>query len=304
MSFDVKIKSNEIVSPFLSSIENRKIKFDELKLDPRRAVRTKVSRLSEDIVACAEIILNYVDKLPEPGHPEVESTPLKNAFEKLCYVAAETFEAYEDLGQAFKFGKDAKRQFDKTIKSHRRDWGLICNAIKHDMNELVPVFTRHLESKRYLHCFSLMRPLGDDKCAINMSLHSGSEQMRSYTVALRQLISDVVKCDRAAAILWSTLPDTEDAPLSVPIVILSGLLDAMTRVSRTEPRAYKRQSSMYDGFTIHSDYVSFGRMQAEIESGDIAVTSLQRGDGVVVTFPILGSDGETFTDGSFRRSVG
>ena len=218
--------------------------------------------------------------------------PLLQAFESCVFRAAELFEAFgSDVIKALpalkdKRYKELKAEYIQTVSARRRSWTLICNKIKHNQNVLSSRAVLYLASGKIVVGYALMEPHGKDALFVNSALHKKPERARSFNLSLRQLLFDILKCDRAAAALVGQLPD--DADEALPSVQTEWSVGDAARYLASRPLwTVPNEKSMFDGFTVASDRLITARMHGERVAERYTATAALQGDGVTTIFEAM-----------------
>lgn len=218
--------------------------------------------------------------------------PLLQAFEACVFRAAEFFEAFgSDVIRALPALRDnrfkaLKSEYVQTVSARRRSWTLICNKIKHNQNVLSSRAVLYLASGKIVVGYALMEPHGKDALFVNSALHKKPERARSFNLSLRQLLFDILRCDRAAAALVGQLPD--DADEALPSVATECAIGDAARHLASRPLwTVPNEKSMFDGFEVANDRLITARMHGERVAERFTTTAALQGDGVTTVFEAM-----------------
>jgi hypothetical protein len=106
-------------------------------------------------------------------------------------------------------------------------------------------------------------------------------------MAMRQILHDVIRTDRAAAKLIASLPDDPEAPLfpSLDIALLVGV--AMETIASWPLWTTAEGPAMVDTFARSSGALQSMRIAATRQRQSARVSMIYRGDGISRTFPAI-----------------
>jgi hypothetical protein len=109
-----------------------------------------------------------------------------------------------------------------------------------------------------------MSPEGRDGLIVSNELHKKPERAQSFNVAMRQLVSDFLRCDYAASRLILTIPEDEAVE---PLPVMESTLPIGAAIRDIANRGFwpmPYEKTMFDGFRIAADKIVCERQQAII----------------------------------------
>lgn len=217
---------------------------------------------------------------------------VRTGFENLCYRAAEYLEAYEKLPRALSAldappYREEFKKFRKIFNGCSRDWSLICNRMKHNQNALAIAVFYYPSLSATLEVFTLLQPNGADELKINENLHKSRSRSMPFTIALRQMLHDIVRVDRSAAKVLEMLPEDPTAAAfpATPMALSVG--EAMKEIERWPFWSPADGSSMVDTFVRSGSGFESKRMNVTKRREAATVKFSIIGDGITRTFPIV-----------------
>ncbi|WP_148300043.1 hypothetical protein [Acetobacter papayae] len=234
-----------------------------------------------------------IDSWRLTGTPNQDSSHLAiAAFEVLCYKTAEYIDAYAELPKSIiairsKDGKEKAKNISSVIKSCGRDWSLICNRIKHNQNVLVATVYSYYTFPQRLEVFSLLEPIDADMLNINPNFHKGRERSRPFSIAIRQILHDIINIDRAAARLIKSLPDDPSAPPLPTYSVKLDVTEAMRTVERWPLWVIPTGKSTVDSFTLFENSIQSVRLFATKRHELAKVQFTLHLDGATRRFPLI-----------------
>lgn len=292
---ELNLVNGDVTVPSLMAMAGRKLAraSGEDMVDLPRAIVLRWERVSKALdkvldahaVATRDWPANMV-RIGEPGHYDL--LPLLEAFEQYVFRAAELFEVYEKeiiRGIAALSGRNSAHRGDckayKTIvDAARKEWAMMCNRIKHNENVIASKTVRYtMELMPVVFCFSLLEPKDDQAMLVSKLFHRGSEMSRSIVVAIFQSISDLFRCDRAAASLIRKLADDCEVTM-LEVAPASSLIHPFRKLDSSLAVTSPSESPMFDRLSITGPSVKFHRASARRGVGPYSVHIAFNGDGI------------------------
>lgn len=280
------------ILPTASVLSKRRLKLSE-GLDVNHPVRAIVGGAGAFARAYEEAVSAVAAWRAAGATAENAALKAKSAFESMCYRAAEYLEAYQKLPKAIAALSDGepKKEFkaflQKVFQPCSRDWFLVCNRIKHNQNVLASTVFSFPALFDTMEVITLLRPIGADRLGINEDFHKGGARSVPFAIAMRQILHDIIRIDRAAAKLLASLPEDDTAD---PMPEISGSLivgRAVQTVQSWPLWVSLDGSSMVDTFEISGRLWKSVRIPAtkRREAATVRLTLL--GDGITRQFPII-----------------
>lgn len=256
---------------------------------PIRAIVAGAKAFSDAYGDAANAIQTWRENSGDGGPHPHEAV---RKFESLCYKTAEFFDAYAELPKSVVALRDPSfkevfKEFTSLMKKCSRDWTLICNKIKHNQNILVVARYAYANLFETVEVFSLWKPVGADSLEINIDLHKGHSRSTPLAIAMRQVVHDLVRTDRAAAKLIGALPDDASAKSISNLEIKLRVGSPMQVVENWPLWRTGDSSAMVDTFTRSANVLHSVRVPTYRQRQAAKVTFVFQGDGITRTFPII-----------------
>ena len=176
--------------------------------------------------------------------------------------------------------------YHSSIKSHFRDWNLVCNRIKHNGNQIVHIRMQY-DSGEVGYGFSLVSPIPPDSWGINRDLHSKGTRCMSYTRAINKMIFDICKADQLLCSLIKRVEDSEDQdPILAPQLQIINLA-VFEKIQTINHVALMGDISRLHVPHEHGEFIEWSNIASLPPRVKAKVSAYYRGDGLSRSFPII-----------------
>jgi hypothetical protein len=264
---------------------------------PAAAYNRTVASVADQLTRVLDALDVIETRSPIIGAPpsKQDRAPLLREYRDLTYRLAEHYETLSRLPEtlgATRAHRDAKSKYDVRIKSCRRLPALICNAMKHDHNQLLHVQITYPWNE-VVHGFSLYDYKADGSLGPNKNAFPGRFDTVSFNLNLRAEVRNFLVADRAAASFCralNTAPEKAVAPSSSKEAKPSALLEAIRRLdSRPEIGLQHERSQKIETVRFEGDSISFGLQPRRLPvppPSRVRYSQSMIADGVTRTFSI------------------
>lgn len=288
--FNAEFDGNgKVISATVAALSGRRIQISNAATatHPFRSISFSSMRFSEALSKFLEVLENAERKLETPE--STPDAPLPQAFEDLCYRAAELFEVYKKLPNSIEFRpnrnfKDIAKHYRSAVDNATDDWCKLCNFIKHNSNVIAPIRYKFLRSGIVVRGFGLLKPKHEAALEVNNLFHQRGERRRSFNIALQQMVYGIFRCDSLAAEVINKLPDQDCENLPIHETSFD-IGDSARRIEARHDFAVPTQAAMFDGFNITESGLLLHRKRALFVLEDADVESSFKADGYTRTFP-------------------
>jgi hypothetical protein len=256
---------------------------------PARAIAVGANAFALAYEKATKAIHTWRADMEDSGDSAREAS---RTFEALCYKAAEYFDAYSELPKSIIAlrqppGNAAFKEFSKVLKACSRDWSLVCNRIKHNQNMLIAARYTYASLFETLEVIALLRPVGADGLEVNRDLHKHGTRSIPLVIAMRQMLHDMIRTDRAAGRLMTSLPEDMDASPFPDHSVNLRVGSAMRTIESWPLWTLAEGPAMVDTFNASGNAIHSLRVAAIRQRQDAKVTMIYHGDGITRTLPMI-----------------
>jgi hypothetical protein len=273
---------------FYKAISGRRIKieYSDSQVHLFRSVASISQRFSSSLADFLEVFPKF-NSWDDSSLDDMQVRKI----ETLCYRAAEYAEVFEGAADCLPVLRTRKYKselavYESAVKSHFRDWKLICNKIKHNSNQLVPVAMKFNTGHVGLG-FTLIRPKGEDTWEVNPDLHKKGARCISYTRALNRMIFDIMKVDQSLAKLIDSVEDDQQVtPISPPAAAFIDM-ELLRGVSQLRHVPLLGDTTQLNSLSVRVDGIHWEVITSLPPSEGAQIRVAYKGDGITRGFPII-----------------